>query len=162
MPISFSSAFQLDWSFINPPAEVYMELFKIWENGVKTLSDVEGFFVEFLTQPQSAVQKGVPSLFGLQPGRTDLAMMLMTAAYANAADDQRVRDGITQIVRDQRGLLRRKGYLIDFVYANYADETQGVFQSWGADNRAKLQAASLKYDPQQIFQKRVPGGLKVF
>lgn len=156
------SAFQLDWSFVNPPAEVYVQLFKIWEDGVKGLSDVEGFFVEFLTQPQAVVQKDTPSLYGLDAGRTDYAMMLMTAAYANAADDERVRVGITNIVRAQRGLLRRKGYLIDFVYPNYADKSEGVFKSWGDDNVAKLRAASRKYDPQGIFQKRVPGGLKVF
>ena len=108
------------------------------------------------------VAQGTPSLFGLDAGRTDYVMMLMTAAYANAADDDRVRDGILSIVRDQRGLLRRNRYLIDFVYANYADKTQGVYQSWGADSVAKLQAASRKYDPDGIFQKRVHGGLKVF
>ncbi|EJT69416.1 hypothetical protein GGTG_13035 [Gaeumannomyces tritici R3-111a-1] len=162
IPASTSRAFQLDWSFVNPPAEVYMELFKIWEDGVKTLSDVEGFFVEFLTQPQSVVAKGTPSLFGLEPGRTDNAMMLMTAGYASAADDERVRVGILGIVRAQRGLLRRKGYLLDFIYANYADKSQGVYESWGADSVTKLQAASRKYDPQGVFQKRVPGGLKVF
>ncbi|KAK4169872.1 hypothetical protein QBC43DRAFT_283437 [Cladorrhinum sp. PSN259] len=162
IPPSTPRAFQLDWSFINPPAEIYMQLFKIFEDGVKALADVEGFFVEFLTQPQAVVQKGVPSLFGIEAGRTDFVMMLMTAAYANAADDDRVREGITQIVRDQRSLLRRNRYLIDFVYANYADKTQGVYQSWGADNVAKLQAASKKYDPQGIFQNRVRGGLKVF
>ncbi len=72
-----------------------------------------------------------------------------------------MRVGITNIVRDQRGLLRRKGYLIDFVYPSYADKSEGVFKSWGDDSVAKLQAASLKYDPQGVFQ-RVPGGLKVF
>ena len=141
---------------------MYVELFKIWENGTKALSDVEGFFVEFLTQPQAVVGKDKPSLLGLEAGRTDYAMMLMTAAYANAADDERVRAGVTDIVRAQRGLLHRKGYLLEFVYANYADKTQGVCQSWGADNVAKLQAASRKYDPQGVFQKRVPGGMKVF
>ncbi len=35
-----------------------MELFKIFEDGVKALSDIRGFFVEFLTQPQSVVAQG--------------------------------------------------------------------------------------------------------
>lgn len=162
IPPSTPRAFQLDWSFINPPAEIYMEIFQLFKNGVPALADVPGFFVEFLTQPQSVIQPGTESLFGLENNRTDYAMMLMTAAYANPADDQRVRDGITEIVRSMRGLLRRNRYLIDFVYANYADQTQGVYQSWGADNRAKLQAASIKYDPDRIFQTRASGGLKVF
>ena len=163
-PSFHPSAFQLDWSFVNPPADVYMELFKTWEKEVMTaaLSDVPGIFVEFLTQPQAVVARDTPSLFGLERGRTDGVMMLMTAAYADAGDDERVRVAVTNVVRALRGLLRRKGYLLDFVYANYADKSQGVYRSWGADNVAKLRAASRKYDPRGVFQKRVPGGLKVF
>ncbi|KAK1955991.1 FAD-binding domain-containing protein [Colletotrichum sublineola] len=160
IPPTTSRAFQLDWSFHNPPADVYMELFKIWERGTSAVAEVEGIFVEFLTQPQS-VTNGT-NLFGLEAGKTDYAMMLMTAAYANEADDEKVRVAILDMVRAQRGLLRRRGYLVDFVYTNYADRSQGVYKSWGAENVAKMQAASKKYDPQGFFQKRVPGGFKVF
>jgi hypothetical protein len=137
-----------------------MELIKIWENGVSAVADVPGMFIEFLTQPQ-AVTNGT-NLFGLTAGKTDYAMMLMTAAYNNEADDEKVRGAILDIVQAQRGLLRRGGYLIDFIYTNYADGSQGVYKSWGANNVAKMQAASKKYDPQGIFQTRVPGGFKVF
>ncbi|KAM7194542.1 hypothetical protein V8F20_007898 [Naviculisporaceae sp. PSN 640] len=164
IPPSTPRAYQLDWSFINPPAKVYMDLFKIYQAGIKALAakKIDGLFVEFLTQPQSVISKGTPSLFGLQAGRTDYAMMLMTAAYANAADDAVVREGVNGIVQAMKALLRTKGYLIDFVYANYADKSQPVYQSWGADSVAKLRAASRKYDPQGVFQKKVSGGLKVF
>ncbi len=59
---------------------MYVQLFKIWEGDVKSLSDIEGSPVEFLTQPQAVVQKDTPSLYGVEAGRTDYAMMLMTAA----------------------------------------------------------------------------------
>ena len=58
-------------------------------------------------------------------------MMLMTAAYANAADDEKVRVAILDIVRAPKGPLRRGRYLTDFVYTNYADRHQGVDKSWG-------------------------------
>ncbi|KAM7213691.1 hypothetical protein V8F06_010949 [Rhypophila decipiens] len=152
IPPSTPRAYQLDWSFINPPAKVYMDLFKIHQDGIKALAakNINGLFVEFLTQPQAVIPRGTPSLFGLQTGRTDYAMMLMTAAYANAADDAVVAEGINAIVQAQKKLLLNKGYLIDFVYANYAGRSQG------------LRAASRKYDPLGIFQKKVTGGLKVF
>lgn len=137
-----------------------MDLIKIWENGTRAVSDVPGIFIEFLTQPQ-AVTNGT-NLFGLTAGKTDYAIMLMTASFNNEADDEKVRGAILDIVRAQKGLLRRGGYLIDFVYMNYADGSQEVYKSWGASNVAKMQAVSKKYDPQGIFQKKVPGGFKVF
>ncbi|KAK8877503.1 FAD-binding protein [Apiospora arundinis] len=66
------------------------------------------------------------------------------------------------MVREMRGLLRRRRFLLELVYANYADNSQSPYKSWGADSVSKLQAASRKYDPEGVFQKRVPGGFKVF
>lgn len=136
-----------------------MELFKIWETGLSKIANVEGLFVEFLTQPHP-VTNGT-NLFGLTPWRTDDVMVDMTAAYTNQADDRLVQSVITDIVNEQRALLKRTGYLMDFIYLNYADISQEVLQSWGADNVAKLRAASDKYDPKRVFQKQVPGGFKI-
>lgn len=33
--------------------------------------------------------------------------------------------------------------------------------SYGAENVAKMRAAAKKYDPEQVFQIRVPGGFKI-
>lgn len=160
IPSSAVRAFQLDFSYTNPPASVYMELFKIWENGTRAFVNVEGMFFEFLTQPQ-AVTNGT-NMFGLVPGKTDYVMNLMTASYANAADDAYVQTAVTDIIEKQKAVLRSGGYLVDFIYQNYADVSQDVHASWGADNVAKLQAVSKKYDPQGVFQNMVPGGFKIF
>ncbi|KAL6238475.1 hypothetical protein BDW75DRAFT_201416 [Aspergillus navahoensis] len=159
IPAQVERAFQLTFSFHNPDPAVYMELFKIWEQGLSKIANVEGLFVEFLTQPHP-VTNGT-NLFGLTPGRTDDVMVDMTAAYSNQADDRRVQSAITEIVDEQRSLLKRTGHLMDFIYLNYADVSQKVLQSWGADNVAKLRAASKKYDPKAVFQKQVPGGFKI-
>lgn len=155
----FSSSFQLTFSFHNPDPKVYMELFKIWEKGLSKTANVEGIFIEFLIQPHP-VTNGA-NMFGLTPGRTDDVMVDMTATYANKADDTLVRSVIRNIVDKQRALLQSHGHLMDFIYLNYADISQEVLQSWGADNVAKLKAVSKKYDPQGVFQKQVPGGYKI-
>jgi hypothetical protein len=153
------SAFQLTFSFHNPDASVYMQLFKIWEKGLSKIANVDGLFVEFLTQPHP-VTNGT-NLFGLTPGRTDDVMVDMTAAYNNKADDRRVQSVIAEIVNEQRALLKQTGHLMDFIYLNYADNSQKVLQSWGNENVAKLRDVSKKYDPNGVFQKQVPGGFKI-
>ena len=49
----------------------------------------------------------------------------------------------------------------DWLYLNYANKNQDPLAGYGGANVAKLSAASKKYDPDQVFQKRVPGGFKV-
>ena len=123
------------------------------------LANVSGIFVEFLVQPHP-VTNGT-NLFGLQAGKTDDVMVDMTSAYTNKADDKLVAQVLSDIVNQQKQLLKKGGYLIDFLYLNYADISQPVLQSWGQGNVNKLRAASKKYDPSGVFQTQVPGGFKI-
>ncbi|RYP11695.1 hypothetical protein DL767_011016 [Monosporascus sp. MG133] len=160
IPAATNRAFQLTFSFQNPNASVYMELFKTWENGISPIADVEGIFVMFLTQPMP-VTNGT-NMFGLTAGKTDYVLIDMTVAYDNESDDTLVQGAITDIVNRQQALLKSYGLLVDFIYLNYADISQDVLNSWGDDALAKLQAVSKKYDPKRMFQKLVPGGYKLF
>lgn len=160
IPSTTGRAFQLTYSFENPDADVYMQLFKMWENSTSAFDDVEGMFAEFLIQPQPVARS--TNLFGLTPGKTDYVIVDMTAAYSNESDDALVEKEMNDIVDKQKALLKSGGYLIDFVYLNYADISQNVYSTWGADNVAQLQAVSRKYDPNGVFQHMVPGGYKVF
>ncbi|KAL8783547.1 MAG: hypothetical protein Q9213_004537 [Squamulea squamosa] len=155
----FSSGFQLTFSFCNPDAATYMQLFKIWENAMPKLAKVEGMFVEFLVQPHP-VTNGT-NVFGLQPGKTDDVMVDMTSAYTHKEDDALVAQVLNDVVNQQKQLLKKSNYLIDFLYLNYADISQPVLQSWGSSNVDKLKAASKKYDPSGVFQTQVPGGFKI-
>ncbi len=154
-----SSGFQLTFSFCNPDPATYIQLFKIWQNSMPKLANVGGIYVEFLVQPHP-VTNGT-NLFGLQAGKTDDIMVDMTSAYTNKADDTLVIQVLTDIVNQQKQLLKKSNYLIDFLYLNYADISQQVLQSWGSSNVNKLRAASEKYDPSGVFQTQVPGGFKI-
>ncbi|KAI1393317.1 FAD binding domain-containing protein [Hypoxylon trugodes] len=50
---------------------------------------------------------------------------------------------------------------IDFVYLNYADASQDPLGSYGADNIQHIRDVAAKYDPNEVFQKRIPGGFKI-
>ncbi|RYP42470.1 hypothetical protein DL767_000158 [Monosporascus sp. MG133] len=53
------------------------------------------------------------------------------------------------------------GGLLEWLYLNYADESQDVLRSYGAQNLEFMRAVSRKYDPQQVFQYFCPGGFKL-
>lgn len=50
---------------------------------------------------------------------------------------------------------------VDWEYLNYADLTQDPLKTYGAENVAFLKEVALKYDPEEFFQTRVPGGFKI-
>ena len=49
----------------------------------------------------------------------------------------------------------------EYIYLDYADETQDPLGSYGPENVAKMRAAAAKYDPTGVFQTMVPGGFKI-
>ncbi|KAL8870279.1 MAG: hypothetical protein Q9174_003638 [Haloplaca sp. 1 TL-2023] len=159
IPTHVDRGFQLTYSFRNPDSATYLQLFKIYETAMSKLASVEGIFVEFLIQP-TPVTNGT-NLFGLQAGKTDDVMVDMTSAYTRKADDALVGKALGDMVNQQKQLLKQSGYLIDFIYLNYADISQPVLQSWGDSNMDKLRAASKKYDHKGVFQTQVPGGFKI-
>lgn len=66
-----------------------------------------------------------------------------------------------QFVGDIEEFTRSIGKHNPFKYLNYAHEDQNPLSTYGAENIAKMRAASVKYDPQGIFQTMVSGGFKV-
>jgi hypothetical protein len=55
-----------------------------------------------------------------------------------------------------------KGLLLKFQYLNYAAAYQTPLETYGEDNLGFMRAVSKKYDPKGVFQKRVPGGFKLW
>lgn len=154
------SAIDIVYSFKNGPPEVYSELFRTFEEGANRISDVEGLQLVLLIQPHP-VTNGTNSL-GLEPGQKDEVVSVLTAAYSRREDDDRVQVGMQEIIDAHENHLKEEGLYIPFQYLNYADITQDPIGSYGEDIKKRLQEVSLKYDPEGLFQKAVPGGFKVF
>ncbi|KAK7981306.1 FAD binding domain-containing protein [Apiospora saccharicola] len=160
LPAHLSRAVELVFSFKNGDAAMYSSLMKIFEDGVKPLANIDGLNIQLLIQPHP-VTNGTNSL-GLTAGETDLVMLDLTIAYNNDADDAVVEKQLTKVVSQQKQVVKDKGLLIPYTYLNYADKSQQPIDSYGAANKAKLQAVSKKYDAYGLFQKGVRGGYKLF
>ncbi|KAI1172034.1 oxidoreductase FAD-binding protein [Nemania sp. FL0916] len=160
IPPSLARGTEIAYTFQNADAATYLQLMKTWEEGIKSLNGTQGLLSQFLIQPQP-VTNGTNSL-GLTPGERDSVFGLVTVGYDNSADDSIVQSAVQAIVNKHIQILRKKNLYNPFQYLNYADISQDPFTSYGKQNKARLQAASLKYDPSGVFQKRVPGGFKLF
>ena len=56
---------------------------------------------------------------------------------------------------------RDAGAYVRYRYLNYADASQDVVARYGTENVRRMQAVSRAYDPDGVFQIRVPGGFKI-
>ncbi|RYP06146.1 hypothetical protein DL764_003322 [Monosporascus ibericus] len=52
-------------------------------------------------------------------------------------------------------------YYVPYLFMNDASWDQDVIEHYGEDNVRKLKGIQAKYDPDQVFQKLVPGGFKL-
>lgn len=50
---------------------------------------------------------------------------------------------------------------LPFLYLNYADESQNALGSYPKENVQHMLDMAAKYDPDAVFQKRIPGGFKI-
>ena len=50
---------------------------------------------------------------------------------------------------------------VGFRYLNYCDKEQDALGSYGEENVRHMREIAGKYDPDGVFQKRVPGGFKI-
>ncbi|KAF5008182.1 hypothetical protein FDECE_5515 [Fusarium decemcellulare] len=160
LPEGSSRAIDLVYSFKNGDPSLYTDLFRLWEDGTKSLGYVAGLQLVFLIQPHP-VTNGTNSL-GLGPGGKDLVMAVLTAAYSDREDNVRVQRVLQLVMDNQIRVTQQKGLYIPYKYLNYADKSQDPIASYGEAVKRRLQATSHKYDPQGVFQKRVPGGFKLF
>jgi hypothetical protein len=81
--------------------------------------------------------------------------------WNNAADDAKAIAIATASVAKVEAITKSRGLYDPFVFLNDAGASQKVIQSYGPANFAKMKKVSVKYDPNGMFQKQVPGGFKI-
>ncbi|KAK3360941.1 FAD binding domain-containing protein [Lasiosphaeria ovina] len=113
--------------------------------------------------PQQLNGGGVANMLGLE-NMTDGAVIwtggigVSTGGEAALAVAQAALNAMSAQVAS---FAQSVGGLVDLVYLNYADPSQDPLGSYGADNVAFLRRVAAEYDPNGVFQSRVPGGFKI-
>ena len=91
--------------------------------------------------------------------------VLCQAQFVFAGDAERERDARARMTAFRTALKRHSdalGAAVDWEYLNYADGlTQDPLRTYGADNVEHLRRVAAKYDPEGVFQTRMPGGFKI-
>ncbi|XXG99430.1 hypothetical protein Hte_005769 [Hypoxylon texense] len=139
----------------------------IYTGGLGPVQSVEGLTASFTLQPypvsliEQSETTGGNSL-GLKSSDGPLVSLLLLSYWKNKSDDDAVITFMKEALEKMKQDAASREQLVPFVYMNYAWTHQDPINSYGVENKKRLQKASKKYDPEGLFQKACPGGFKLF
>ncbi|KAL5366281.1 hypothetical protein BJX96DRAFT_180588 [Aspergillus floccosus] len=97
-------------------------------------------------------------------GRGDMdkncLLYLLFVSWDNRRDDHFFHDLGYRLIDSVRDYSREMGAGDEFIYLNYAGKAQNPLRSYGEDNLREILRVTKEYDPDRVFQIRVPGGFK--
>jgi hypothetical protein len=99
---------------------------------------------------------------GIENVSSDLVIVLPHIVWTNPQSDDVMRSAIRSFIYNAKQMAKQMGVHHDYLYANYAEEWQDVMSGYGKANLDILRTISKKYDPTGLFQRRVPGGYKLW
>ncbi|KAK4209470.1 bifunctional solanapyrone synthase [Rhypophila decipiens] len=139
----------------------------IYTAALPPLYNVAGITLSLTLQPYpvSLLAKGDAAggnVLGLHASDGPIVSVLLLSYWEKKTDDAAVIGFMDATLAQMRAAATAKGTFLPFIYMNYAWKGQDVIKSYGTANKARLQAASKKYDPIGMFQKAFTGGFKVF
>jgi hypothetical protein len=144
-----------------------MAAYETYVKALEPLRAIEGLTTSLTLQayPQSLLDKSAlagGNYLGIGPNDGPLMSILILTFWQNREDYNTIHSAFKDVIDAIDEDAAKKGTAVPYKYMNYAASFQDPIGSYGKDNKAKLQAASKKYDPKGLFQKGVPGGWKLF
>lgn len=98
---------------------------------------------------------------GTSPEDGNRVVMLLSALWPDSGSNEKVHIKAAQVARRVNKVAKEMGLLKGVVYTNYADASQRPLKSYGKENGEFLRKVARKYDPEGVFQRKVPGGFKL-
>ncbi|KAL1880760.1 hypothetical protein Daus18300_001374 [Diaporthe australafricana] len=159
----FTSTFGADTGLLKTIKGLYEDfLADLW-----TLLPADAFETQIVFQPipsylAQAGERTGGNVLGLDSSLTKNAVLFLLTLRTNTTADEAVihaRGGVFFAKVEEA--VEASGNSLPFVYLNSANPSQDPLGSYGVENVAFIRDVSNKYDPQGIFQRRVPGGFKI-
>ena len=101
------------------------------------------------------------NVLGLDRVKDNSILLSFILHWVDPTKDEAARKVSDEVLSAVTAYTKEAGGFRPFQYLNYAYESQDPIGSYGEENVKYLQRVSKKYDPQQVFQKLVPGGWKL-
>lgn len=138
--------------------------FDVWKSSVEGVQDIEGLTWSLSLEPlpPGIYQPGATSnAMGLADRKGTRVICLLTNAWQNQADDERVYAATAALVTAVEEAARKLDAYDPFIYLNYAAPWQDPISSYGEESLKKLRGLRARVDPKGVFTHLIPGGFKI-
>ena len=133
-----------------------------YANKLPTLSTMNLIFQPLWTRPRvRSFAYGGGNVLGLENEKRDLVVVLIHTTWGDPAQSNEIKQSMEKFIRQAQELARKMDVYHPYLYLNYAESFQDVMSSYGTESMDFMLKTSQKYDPIQLWQKRVPGGFKL-
>lgn len=113
------------------------------------------------TNVLEAMQKNGGNALGLRLEDGPLSIVQINSVWARRDLDQRVLASADKAIAEIRALAAERGAGSDFVYMNYAAQSQDVFAGYGKANEERLINVAQKYDPNGTLKRLWKGYFQI-
>ena len=144
--------------------DLITEIFNAADAAVQRIKLALGlvFSISFQPLPTEVTTKAnATNSLGLDGNDGNLVLTLLGIQWTLTTDDAAITAAADGWLAAAKAAAAKAGLANEFVYLNYAAPGQDPIGGYGAANKANLRSVSQKYDPDQIFQKAVPGAFKL-
>jgi hypothetical protein len=118
-------------------------------------------FQAFSKPALKAMQKNGGNALGLYPEDGPLFHALFYLSWTDEKDDKAILKAVQDFLSASVAMAKELGAYNDYMYMPYSSGYQPVISGYGAENIARLNKVSRKYDPSGVFQNLQPGYFKL-
>ncbi|KAI1840800.1 hypothetical protein JX266_013007 [Neoarthrinium moseri] len=138
--------------------------FDAWNSSLEDVKDISGltWALSLDSVPPSMSQRGAgTNALGLADWKESRIVCLLSQAWADQADDERVYAASAALITAIEDAARKLDAYDPFLYLNYAAKWQDPIASYGEASVQQLREVRGRVDPKGVFTKLVPGGFKI-
>jgi FAD/FMN-containing dehydrogenase len=152
--------FKFDADFVSWLADMFWkemdEVGEIYEGN-------QGFclvFQVFTKESVALMRRNGGNCLPLREDEAPYLNVLIPSAWLHEKDDKVVMEFSNRVLGRAIDEGKKRGLYVEYKYMNYAAESQDVLKGYGKENYARLKAIAENCDPEQVFQKLMPGYFK--
>lgn len=141
-------------------------IFDIFVEEIEIIGDAEGIIPSLVFQAMHSDQmhhsfKNGGNSMGFDGETGSLVVFLIPISWKNPEGSKRIHASAVRLMDKSVAKAKELDSYHRFVYQNYANISQDVFEGYRKENRQKLKKIKEKWDPQGLFAKLQNGYFKV-
>lgn len=139
--------------------------FNAFNNSVSSIRNLTGVTWTVIIEPlppQIYARGAIKNALGLARHKNQsLAVCLVSTSWTDPSQNEQIYGLARDLLESIENEAKKLGVYDPYIYLNYAAPWQDVIVGYGPASVRRLQKLKAEVDPNNVFQRLVPGGFKI-